>query len=83
MKQILQYLIFPQGILYNKQNDTVRTNKVNSIFYSIRCLARTSEENKKDNLSQDCLFGSSVGSNGRFSNQFLKDLEQIQAFLSR
>ena len=24
-----------------------------------------------------------VGSNGRFSNQFLRDLEQIQVFLSR
>ena len=64
MKQTLQYLIFPQGILYNKQNDTVRTHKINSIFYSIRYLARASDENKKDNLLQDCLFGSSVGMTG-------------------
>ena len=61
MKQTLQYLIFPEGILYNKQNGTLRTHKVNSLFSSISYLAGVSSENKKDNLLQDCLFGSDVG----------------------
>ena len=47
MKQILQYLVFPEGILYNKQNDTVRTSKINSLFYSIPYLATTSKKIKK------------------------------------
>jgi hypothetical protein len=34
-KQKLQYLIFPSGIMYNKKNNTVRTNEVNSIFAAI------------------------------------------------
>jgi len=40
MKQTLQYLLFPEGILYNKINDTFRNTKINSLFYSIRYLAR-------------------------------------------
>ena len=61
MKQAWQYLIFPEGILYNKEKDTVRTNKINLLFASISGLARVLTENKKDNLLQDCLFGSNVG----------------------
>jgi site-specific DNA recombinase len=34
-KQKLQYLVFPEGILYNKQKDTVRTPRVNSLFAPI------------------------------------------------
>ena len=60
-KQTLQYLIFPKGILYNKPNDTLRTHKINYLFQSIAYLSELSAENKKDNLSQDCLFGSNVG----------------------
>ena len=60
-KQTLQYLIFPEGILYNKQNDTVRTTKINFLFHSIAYLSGLSAENKKDNLLQDCLFGTNVG----------------------
>ncbi len=61
MKQVLQYLVFPEGILYNKKNDTVRTLKINTLFNAIRYLSINSDENKKDNLLQDCLFGSNVG----------------------
>ena len=61
MKQVLQYLVFPEGILYNKKNDTVRTNKINILFSEIPYLAMVLDENKKDNLLQDCLFGSNVG----------------------
>jgi hypothetical protein len=61
MKQVLQYLVFPKGIFYNKKNDTVRTLKINTLFNAIRFLSINSDENKKDNLMQDCLFGSNVG----------------------
>ena len=61
MKQVLQYLVFPEGILYNKKNDTVRTNKINILFSEIPYLAMVLDENKKDNLLQDRLFGRNVG----------------------
>jgi len=46
-KQALQYLLFPDGLLYSKQNDTVRTPKVNALFQAIPLLARIPRENKK------------------------------------
>ena len=35
----LQSIVFPEGILYDKQNDVVRTTKVNSIFEVSRYLS--------------------------------------------
>jgi hypothetical protein len=34
-KQKMQYLIFPDGILYNKENDALRTERINSLFAEI------------------------------------------------
>ena len=63
-KQKLQYLLFPEGMLYDKENGTVRTTKVNCFFKQIAIETRVSEETKKGNLLQDCLLGSSVGMAG-------------------
>ena len=46
-KQKLQYLIYPDGLLYNKQKDIVRTPKVNSVFAAMAGVARVLGENKK------------------------------------
>jgi len=46
-KRRLQNLIYPEGILYNKPNDTVRTPRINSLFAPIPSLARISKENRK------------------------------------
>ncbi len=54
-KQRLQYLLFPEGILYSKKNNRVRTQRVNGVFDSIQPLSRVLEKNKKGNLLQDCL----------------------------
>ena len=64
VKQKLQYLVFPDGILYDKENDTVRTERVNSLFLQIPLLARDIDENQKGNQVNDCLFGSNVGRTG-------------------
>lgn len=32
IKQKIQYLLFPEGIYYNRENDSCRTNRVNSVF---------------------------------------------------
>jgi site-specific DNA recombinase len=49
-KQKLQYLIYPEGILYNKQKDRVRTPRINSLFTSIIGAAKVLEENKNGSL---------------------------------
>jgi len=51
-KQRLQYLIYPDGILYNKENNTVRTPRVNSLFTAISCLSYISTENKNGQPSK-------------------------------
>jgi site-specific DNA recombinase len=51
-KQRLQYLIFPEGIWYNKKERVVRTPRVNSVFACIIDATRISTENKKGYFSQ-------------------------------
>ena len=43
----LQYLIFPERILYNKPKDTIRTPRINSLFVPFGSLVRLSKENRK------------------------------------
>jgi len=31
-RQLLQYMVFPEGIAYNRQNDECRSEKVNSFI---------------------------------------------------
>ena len=49
-KQKLQYLLFPEGMVYSKNYNSCRTHSVNSIFTAIAELSRVSKECKKDNL---------------------------------
>lgn len=53
-KQKLQFLIFPEGIKYNKKNDECRTEKVNSVFSAITDIASVSE-NIKDKKNPEFL----------------------------
>lgn len=54
-KRQLQKLIFPEGILYDKKNDTVQTPGVNSLFLSIPLLAKISAKNKNGSLKKESL----------------------------
>ena len=49
-KQKLQYLLFPEGMQYDKENDLVRTTRINSLFREIALLAGDTRETKKGNL---------------------------------
>ena len=60
-KQQLQYLVFPEGMLYDKKNDTVRTNRINTLFREIAIQSKVLDENKNDNPFLDCHFVSNVG----------------------
>ena len=50
-KRKLQDLIFPEGILYNKQTDRVRTPRINSLFAVIPSLTSPLAENKNAHSS--------------------------------
>ncbi len=45
-KQRLQYMLFPDGIAYERQNDAYRTGRVNSVFSYMASLVRVLEEKK-------------------------------------
>ena len=50
-KRVFQNLLFPEGIIYNRESDHYRTPRVNSFFSSISQLSRVLNSNKKgDNV---------------------------------
>ena len=54
-KQKLQKLVYPEGMVYNKQDGVVRTFKINSLFSEIAPLTRIVADMKKGNSFQNCL----------------------------
>jgi site-specific DNA recombinase len=54
-KRGLQSLVFPQGILFDKESGTVRTERTNSLFGAIPSLVKVLSEKKKGNLDEDYL----------------------------
>ena len=63
-RRVLQNLVFPYGILYNKEKGVVRTERVNSLFAAIQPLQRIIAEKKKGNLVGDYLNSSLVPRTG-------------------
>ena len=63
-KQKLQYLLFPVGMSNDKENNTVLTTSVNTLFGEIAVQERILADTKKGNLLQDCLLSRNVGMAG-------------------
>jgi site-specific DNA recombinase len=59
-KQIIQNMLFPEGISYNRKTDECRTLRINSIFAYMAELARVSRNEKTGNVTSDCLVAGSV-----------------------
>ena len=54
-KRRLQKLIFPEGILYNKPKDAIRTPRINSLFSIIPRVSGNSREMRRRNLKKRTL----------------------------
>jgi site-specific DNA recombinase len=52
-KQKLQYLVFPEGIVYNKKTDQCRTPRVNAVFSCLAALSTLSDKKITGNISVD------------------------------
>ena len=63
-KQKLQYLMFSEGIIFNKEKGRVRTNRVNSLFAAIPLLARDLEERENKKPANKSLLASNVENSG-------------------
>ena len=51
-RQKLQYLLFPEGITYNRKNDECRTLRVNSIFLAMAELANVLQKDKPNDSNE-------------------------------
>jgi len=71
-KQKLQTLLFPEGILYDKENDRVRTFRVNTIFSVSRYVSENYDNKKSGILSVKDLNSTFVGLSVLISNFFRK-----------
>ena len=63
-RQTLQYLVFPEGIYYNRKKDECRTPKYNMGFRYFAGITRGSEENNKGNCNKNLQFPSLVARTG-------------------
>ena len=63
-KQTVQYLVFPDGILYNRKNDECRTLKTNEVFSYFAGLQRVSGGKEKRELQFDLHVPSLVARTG-------------------
>ena len=63
-KQAIQYLVFPDGIYYNRKKDECRTPKCNKAFSYFAGIARVSDAKEKRGPQFDLQFPSSVARTG-------------------
>ncbi len=63
-KERLQKLVFPDGIVFDKQTSTFRTGRVNIVFAAIASAARISAQKEKGQTSLDGGLSFSVGKTG-------------------
>ena len=54
-KMKLQFLVFPEGIVYNRKKDECRTLRVNSIFRCIADVAMVSANEKSGGNTENCI----------------------------
>jgi site-specific DNA recombinase len=80
-KRKLQSLVFPEGILYNKQKDIIGTPRINSIFAPISILSGILKNNKKGHLHKSDQYSHLVDLCSRGSNFILSDLANIYSLL--
>lgn len=83
MKEDFQKLVFPQGIFYNRKNNSFRTPEINFIFELIACCARVSGENEKGTNQSLFDLSPSAESARPISTRFAADLIKINNFLCK
>ncbi len=82
-RHLLQFLVFPEGIYYDRKTDGCRTEKVNMAFGYIALAATVLEENNKGNCGDKPQFPSLVVPPGKMSNFYLAKLVRIAEFYKR
>jgi site-specific DNA recombinase len=64
VKEKLQYLVFPEGILYDRETADYRTERVNSVFELISCISEHLSSKEKGQFSNNSELSLSVRMKG-------------------
>lgn len=83
-KQRIRFLVFPDGICYNRKADGCRTKRINLLFAYIAHLKQVicNEKRGIPGLSLDyASFASLVDLTGQFTNRFWVDLNHINKLI--
>jgi hypothetical protein len=80
-KQQIQFMLFPEGMSYNRKNDECRTPRINEVFLQIAEQAQELTQNKNGNNTFVLLPSSFVRGRRRKSNYYMQDFNLILSFL--
>ncbi len=75
-------MVYPEGIMYNKQNGVVRTSKVNLIFNEIPLLVSLCAEKEKGDSIKNRLKSNYVLFGGLSSAQIEVELRKLKVSVS-
>jgi hypothetical protein len=73
-------VIYPEGIVYNKKKDLVRSPGINSIVAPIPQLARILKSNKKSRFDISGLAFQEAGPANLALHDILKDFQRMEIF---
>lgn len=79
-KQQVQFLLFPDGISYNKKTDECRTTRINSVFSYVAYLKQVicKQQSGVPGLCLDfAAFAAFVASGIKFTNVFVEDIRRL------
>ena len=71
-------MLFPDGIVYNRQKDKVQTSKINSVMELARCLSVSLSKNKKGQKADFANLSPLVTPMIQSSNFLLRELEELK-----
>jgi hypothetical protein len=79
-RQNLQKLVFPDGLIWDKETDKPRTIRENEALMFMRSLSSTYEKWSKEKTGKSCDFSGLVDQTLKFSN-LLEDLWKVERFM--
>ena len=80
-KNRLQNLVFPDGIMCDKKNDSVRTLYTNALFAAISLLTDILEKKENAHFEGKEHLSNQVVLTEQFSNYFIDDLKLLAAII--
>ncbi len=81
MKKNLQELFFPDGLIYNRENDCYRTHNVNVILDLLSTITSHYDENKAGQIESISDVSGSVDRRRRIFNLFFSHLAKFQVLI--